>query len=140
VSGEVTLAVGPLSLPDPGGANRPSEALGSDAVRLFVERAREQVPEFELTAANAAAGERVGPAGRGPAHRGRAGAGRRDTRNAETWFRESLGTDCPNGYETPRALEGLAVTAVRQWHPAITRWWMRRGASSSTGVTGRAIC
>jgi predicted ATPase/DNA-binding CsgD family transcriptional regulator len=55
VSGEVTFAVGPLSLPDPGGAGMASEAPGSDAVRLFVDRAREQVPGFELTAANAAA-------------------------------------------------------------------------------------
>jgi non-specific serine/threonine protein kinase len=52
--GEVIYRVGELSLPSGPGAGQRSEVARSDAVRLFVERARSVVPGFELTAANAA--------------------------------------------------------------------------------------
>ncbi|SDY90138.1 Predicted ATPase [Amycolatopsis xylanica] len=46
---EVTLRVDGLDVPDPASSRR------TDAVRLFVDRARERVPEFRLTTADAAA-------------------------------------------------------------------------------------
>ncbi|WP_370947337.1 AAA family ATPase [Amycolatopsis sp. cg5] len=46
---EVVLRVDGLEVPDPASSRR------TDAVRLFVDRARERVPEFRLTAADAAA-------------------------------------------------------------------------------------
>ncbi len=53
VAGEQTYPLQPLSLPDPS-AN--AEAIGrSEAVQLFVERARRQQPDFELTPARAPA-------------------------------------------------------------------------------------
>ncbi len=53
VAGEQTYPLATLSLPDPA-ANLESVAR-SEAVQLFVERAREQLPEFALTAARARA-------------------------------------------------------------------------------------
>ncbi len=59
VSGERTLGVPPLALPArPGGTGGPSpleEVAGTEAVRLFVERAQAARSGFALTAANAAA-------------------------------------------------------------------------------------
>jgi predicted ATPase/DNA-binding CsgD family transcriptional regulator len=52
VPGEVTVPIGPMTLAEPS-AETPA-VLRADAVRLFVERAREQVPTFELTPANGA--------------------------------------------------------------------------------------
>lgn len=54
VPGEVTFGVGPMSLPRPDDTGVPP-ALRSDAVRLFLERARERVPDFDVTPANSAA-------------------------------------------------------------------------------------
>ena len=54
VSGERLYRVPPLGLPDISEAGPDPETLaGSEAVRLFVERAREHRPEFTLDAANA---------------------------------------------------------------------------------------
>jgi predicted ATPase/DNA-binding SARP family transcriptional activator len=53
--GEVTYEVPPLGLPDPAATPAAGDALGSDAVRLLVERGREAVPGFEVTDGNAAA-------------------------------------------------------------------------------------
>ncbi|MGP3925913.1 ATP-binding protein [Streptomyces sp. 8N616] len=54
VPGEVVFRVGELTLPAAGGApGDVAEALRSDAVRLFVERARACAPGFELTAGSA---------------------------------------------------------------------------------------
>src|SRR5262249_54502145 len=39
---------------------------------------------------------------------------RGDEQGAEAWFKESLRVGPPNPYDTPRALEGLAITAVRR--------------------------
>src|SRR5262249_1444193 len=55
VPGEVTFTIGPMSLPHPDGAGLPSALLRSEAIRLFLDRAREQVPDFDLTPANEAA-------------------------------------------------------------------------------------
>ncbi|MFF0204653.1 ATP-binding protein [Streptomyces sp. NPDC005017] len=53
VSGEVTFPVRPLPLPESGvTVGPPARQKLSDAVRLFVDRAREQVPGFELSEAN----------------------------------------------------------------------------------------
>jgi len=51
VSGEHTFAVPPLSLPDPGSSESPDVA-SSEAVTLFVERARAVDPSFAVTDAN----------------------------------------------------------------------------------------
>ncbi|HSN19792.1 MAG TPA: winged helix-turn-helix domain-containing protein [Usitatibacter sp.] len=48
IPGEQTYALPPLSLPEP--SAQPDVIAGSEAVRLFVDRARRQVPDFELTA------------------------------------------------------------------------------------------
>jgi predicted ATPase/class 3 adenylate cyclase len=55
VSGERVYRVPPLGLPEPSDAGPldPETLAGSEAVRLFVERAREHRPEFTLDAANA---------------------------------------------------------------------------------------
>jgi predicted ATPase/class 3 adenylate cyclase len=56
VRGEHLLAVPPLSLPTVAGAHVSAEVVaGSEAVRLFLERAREARPSFVLTDDNAAA-------------------------------------------------------------------------------------
>jgi predicted ATPase/class 3 adenylate cyclase len=56
VRGEHLLAVPPLSLPDAGGVHMSAESVAPyEAVRLFVERAREARPGFALTDDNAAA-------------------------------------------------------------------------------------
>jgi predicted ATPase/DNA-binding CsgD family transcriptional regulator len=55
VPGEVIFRVAELSLPPQGAGVSRAELLQSDAVRLFVERARASVPDFELTADNGAA-------------------------------------------------------------------------------------
>jgi predicted ATPase/DNA-binding XRE family transcriptional regulator len=55
VRGEQEYRVPPLGLPEPGASADPATALASDAVRLFVARAREGQPDFALTTANAAA-------------------------------------------------------------------------------------
>lgn len=51
VPSEVTFVVGPMSLPRAGETGVPS-VLRSDAVRLFLDRARERVPDFDLTTSN----------------------------------------------------------------------------------------
>ena len=56
LTGEHRFPVPPLSLPPAGpGASAPAGAAGSEAVRLFVDRAQAVDPAFELTDANAAA-------------------------------------------------------------------------------------
>ncbi len=55
VRGEREYAVGSLTLPELSRIPAPTDAARSDAVRLFVERARDVLPAFELTRANAAA-------------------------------------------------------------------------------------
>ncbi len=53
VAGEQTYPLQTLSLPEPSAS---AEAMGrSEAVQLFVERARRQLPDFELTTARAPA-------------------------------------------------------------------------------------
>ncbi|WP_416974882.1 LuxR C-terminal-related transcriptional regulator [Streptomyces sp. 4F14] len=51
--GEAVVPVPPLSVPPPGHRLSPRELLRTDAVRLFVDRARAVVPDFELTEADA---------------------------------------------------------------------------------------
>ncbi|KND25267.1 LuxR C-terminal-related transcriptional regulator [Streptomyces acidiscabies] len=53
--GEAVVPVPPLSVPPPGHRLSPWELRRTDAVRLFVDRARAAAPDFELTEANAAA-------------------------------------------------------------------------------------
>ena len=53
VSGEVTYRVPSLSLPATGAALEPDDLLQYEAVRLFVERVRAMLPNFQLTAQNA---------------------------------------------------------------------------------------
>jgi predicted ATPase/class 3 adenylate cyclase len=53
LSGELTYAVPPLALPDAGRPADPAELERSDAVLLFVERARAAAADFALTPANA---------------------------------------------------------------------------------------
>jgi transcriptional regulator with XRE-family HTH domain len=53
--GEKEYPVLPLKVPDPSGVSDAKEIIGSPAARLFVERAKEASPTFELTEANAAA-------------------------------------------------------------------------------------
>jgi predicted ATPase/class 3 adenylate cyclase len=55
LSGERTYAVPPLALPDPEQTVTPAALEGSEAVRLFVERAHAAAADFELTADNAPA-------------------------------------------------------------------------------------
>jgi predicted ATPase/DNA-binding CsgD family transcriptional regulator len=55
VAGEVTWALGPLSMPEPGVQVSLDELRRFEAVRLFLDRAALSDPGFELTAANAAA-------------------------------------------------------------------------------------
>ncbi|MFD1936886.1 ATP-binding protein [Nonomuraea mangrovi] len=57
-TGERTLAVPPLSLPDAGMA-RPSAGASGEAVRLFAERAGDVLPGFAVTDANREAVERI---------------------------------------------------------------------------------
>jgi predicted ATPase/DNA-binding CsgD family transcriptional regulator len=52
IGGEATLQVQPLSLPAVGRAPPPEALLQSEAVRLFVERAKAASPTFDLTASN----------------------------------------------------------------------------------------
>ncbi|MFN8078629.1 MAG: BTAD domain-containing putative transcriptional regulator [Kineosporiaceae bacterium] len=51
--GEYLIPIGPLPVP-PATASSPEEVLDSDAVRLFRDRARAAMPEFEVTPQNAA--------------------------------------------------------------------------------------
>ena len=53
IAGELTYRVPSLSVPDAGGDATPEEALASEAARLFIERARLQRPELEITAKDA---------------------------------------------------------------------------------------
>jgi predicted ATPase/class 3 adenylate cyclase len=53
IEGEATYSLGPLAFPDDDGAIAAERALGFDAVRLFVERARDRDARFTLTDANA---------------------------------------------------------------------------------------
>ncbi|HEX2740255.1 MAG TPA: BTAD domain-containing putative transcriptional regulator [Rubrobacter sp.] len=53
VSGEIVWPVPTLSLPDPETALTVDDLMGSEAVRLFVDRARSRLPAFELTRENA---------------------------------------------------------------------------------------
>src|SRR5579859_584046 len=55
IAGETALRVPPLSLPRPGGPIPIEDAFNSEAVRLFVERARAGAHDFTLTKANALA-------------------------------------------------------------------------------------
>jgi predicted ATPase/class 3 adenylate cyclase len=55
ISGEQEFAVPPLELPDPEGPLSPDALAQSDAVRLFIERARAVRPDFMVTAENAGA-------------------------------------------------------------------------------------
>jgi predicted ATPase len=57
VAGERVFPVPPLSVPDPGRRHDAEELAGYGAVRLFVERAQDVVPGFELTEGNAPAVE-----------------------------------------------------------------------------------
>lgn len=52
---ELIWSVPPLSMPDPGAPASAETLSGSDAVQLFVERARHDLPAFRLTGQNAAA-------------------------------------------------------------------------------------
>ncbi|SES47502.1 Predicted ATPase [Streptomyces sp. yr375] len=52
--GETVYPVGGLGLPDPDADGSFTDSLRSDAVRLFVDRARAVAPEFQLTEDNAA--------------------------------------------------------------------------------------
>jgi len=54
VEGEVVWRVPAMSLPTTGKASPPEELLASEAVQLFVQRARTRAPDFGLTEANAA--------------------------------------------------------------------------------------
>ncbi|ACZ43741.1 transcriptional activator domain protein [Thermobaculum terrenum ATCC BAA-798] len=54
VEGEVVWRVPAMSLPATGKDSPPEEMLASEAVQLFVQRARTRAPDFELTEANAA--------------------------------------------------------------------------------------
>jgi predicted ATPase/DNA-binding XRE family transcriptional regulator len=53
--GEREYPVAPLNVPDPSGAPDAEEIIDAPAARLFVERAKEASPTFEITGANAAA-------------------------------------------------------------------------------------
>jgi predicted ATPase len=55
VAGERLFAVSPLGVPPPEAARDPAQVEASDAVRLFLERARLAQPGFALTPQNAAA-------------------------------------------------------------------------------------
>ncbi len=55
VRGELEYPVGPLPVPDLGHIPTPDEILTSEAVQLFIERARAITPSFEVTQANATA-------------------------------------------------------------------------------------
>ncbi len=62
VPGEVVWAVPALSLPNGGGDREPDTVEGlmrTEAVRLFVDRTRSRLPDFELTQENAGAVSRV---------------------------------------------------------------------------------
>ena len=52
ISGEQEFAVPPLSLPEPGSEGDPERLVGSEAVRLFLERAMAVRPDLTLTAEN----------------------------------------------------------------------------------------
>ncbi|MCC6176269.1 MAG: hypothetical protein IT305_13260 [Chloroflexi bacterium] len=54
VPGEVTWSVGPLRVPDPDPSLPTTVLLEAEAVRLFLERARQAAPGFEVTAENVA--------------------------------------------------------------------------------------
>src|SRR5262249_9107497 len=56
ISAEHAFPVAPLALPAPDSYPSAAEVAASDAVRLFVARARAALPTFALTDANAAAG------------------------------------------------------------------------------------
>jgi predicted ATPase/DNA-binding CsgD family transcriptional regulator len=55
LAGEQEFSVPPLGVPDLTKRMTPSELSSSDAVTLFVHRVRQQQPDFEVTASNAAA-------------------------------------------------------------------------------------
>jgi non-specific serine/threonine protein kinase len=59
VRGEVVLPVPPLSVPDANQALSIEGLMSTEAVRLFVDRARSRLPGFALTEENAAAAARV---------------------------------------------------------------------------------
>jgi predicted ATPase/DNA-binding SARP family transcriptional activator/DNA-binding CsgD family transcriptional regulator len=59
VQGEVVRQVPPLCLPDAEGASSIESLRSTEAVRLFVDRARSRLPDFELTEENAGATVRV---------------------------------------------------------------------------------
>lgn len=53
LSYELTWSVPPLALPEPKGAPAPEELVAFAAIQLFVQRARQRLPSFELSAGNA---------------------------------------------------------------------------------------
>ncbi|MFN2384495.1 MAG: adenylate/guanylate cyclase domain-containing protein, partial [Gemmatimonadota bacterium] len=55
IRGEHEVVIHPLALPPERGSEDPARLMASEAVALFVQRAREVLPTFELTRANAAA-------------------------------------------------------------------------------------
>jgi predicted ATPase/DNA-binding SARP family transcriptional activator/DNA-binding CsgD family transcriptional regulator len=55
ISGEIVWPVPTLSLPDPEAAPTVEDLMGTEAVRLFVDRSRSRLPSFELTRENARA-------------------------------------------------------------------------------------
>ena len=55
VSGEIVWPVPTLSLPDPASSCDVEDLMSSEAVRLFVDRARSRLPAFELKSENAGA-------------------------------------------------------------------------------------
>jgi predicted ATPase len=55
ITGEVIWPVSPLGFPPPGPFSTPQELAKTEAVRLFVERARAAAPHFKLNGRNAAA-------------------------------------------------------------------------------------
>jgi predicted ATPase len=59
VAGEVAYPVSPLALPEAPSLTHPERLVQYEAIQLFVERARAQRPDFELTEAKAAIVERI---------------------------------------------------------------------------------
>jgi predicted ATPase/DNA-binding CsgD family transcriptional regulator len=53
IAEETTWAIGPLSLPDADSTITPRDLARYDAISLFVDRARQSVPDFEITERNA---------------------------------------------------------------------------------------
>jgi len=54
LAGEQVVVIQPLGLPDRAAVSRPADLAAAPAIRLFVERAQQVAPDFQLTPANAA--------------------------------------------------------------------------------------